>query len=249
MGKNTLIRKKGSKNILIFSLALMTLTGFALTWGAHFLQAQTAYTIWNNSVTPAILSDSDTGAVELGLKFRADTAGSITGIRFYKAAANTGTHVGNLWSASGTLLASVTFTNETASGWQQMALASPVPIQANTTYVVSYHTNVGRYSANLSYFATSGVDNGPLHALAAGVDGPNGVYRYGSSSAFPNQTWQSANYWVDVVFETTTGPDTTPPTVSSVSPPSGFVGDRYRSQCYSDLQRGHGSGNNREQYR
>ena len=33
------------------------------------------------------------------MKFTADFDGSITGIRFYKAAANTGTHIGSLWSA------------------------------------------------------------------------------------------------------------------------------------------------------
>ena len=125
MGKNKLIGKFGKSSISVFFLASLVLAGISLTLGAHSLQAQTAYTIWSNSATPAILSDSDTSPVELGLKFRADTAGYVTGIRFYKAAANTGTHVGNLWSATGALLASVTFTNETASGWQQMALSTP----------------------------------------------------------------------------------------------------------------------------
>ena len=32
------------------------------------------------------------------MKFQSDFAGSVTGVRFYKAAANTGTHVGSLWS-------------------------------------------------------------------------------------------------------------------------------------------------------
>ena len=32
-----------------------------------------------------------------GVKFRTTQAGSITGIRFYKGAGNTGTHVGSLW--------------------------------------------------------------------------------------------------------------------------------------------------------
>ena len=45
------------------------------------------------------------GAVELGVKFRADFDGAATGIRFYKAAANTGTHIGSLWTDGGTLLA------------------------------------------------------------------------------------------------------------------------------------------------
>jgi hypothetical protein len=201
------IRKMGSKNILIFSLVLTALTGFALTLGANFLQAQTAYTIWPDTDPQATLFTEDntpTIGVELGLKFRADTAGLITGIRFYKDVANTGTHVGSLWSASGTLLASVNFPTETASGWQQMALASPVAILANTTYVVSYNTSYStnqlKYSASSGYFAASGVDNPPLHALAEGVDGSNGVFIYSSTSAFPNLSFNSANYWVDVVF-------------------------------------------------
>ena len=56
------------------------------------------------------------------MKFRADSAGTVTGVRFYKAAANTGTHVGALWTAGGTQLAQATFTNETASGWQHVAV-------------------------------------------------------------------------------------------------------------------------------
>ncbi len=165
-----------------------------------------SYSLWSNTATPAILSDSDTGAVELGVKFQSSAAGYITALRFYKSSANTGTHVGNLWSAAGTLLASVTFSGETASGWQQMNLATPVAITANTTYVASYHTNVGRYSADSAYFSSSAYSNPPLRALSNSESGGNGVYRYGSSSAFPNQTWNSTNYWVDVVFQTSSGP-------------------------------------------
>jgi hypothetical protein len=159
-----------------------------------------SYSLWDDTFVPAILSDSDTNAVELGVKFQSNVDGYITGLRFYKAAANTGTHVGNLWTVGGTLLASVAFTNETASGWQEMALPTPVAITANTTYVASYHTTVGRYSADSAYFAGSGFDNPPLRALADGENGGNGVYRYGSGG-FPNQTWNATNYWVDVAFQ------------------------------------------------
>ena len=62
------------------------------------------------------------------------------------------------------------------------------PITANTTYVVSYYAPVGRYSADESYFAGSGVDNSPLTALANGADGGNGVYRYGTGGGFPSST-------------------------------------------------------------
>jgi hypothetical protein len=136
----------------------------------------------------------------LGVKFTADRNGLISGIRFYKAAGNTGTHVGNLWTASGTRLATATFTGETASGWQEVRFATPVPIAANTTYVASYHTNTGHYARDLDYFAIAGYDNAPLHALASGPSGGNGVFAYSSSSSFPSDMALWANYWVDVVF-------------------------------------------------
>ncbi len=164
--------------------------------------------------------DSEAAALELGVKFRADIAGSITGLRFYKYAQNTGTHVGNLWTTSGTRLGTVTFTNETASGWQQATFATPIAITANTTYVASYHTNTGFYAATSPGFTTA-VDNGPLHALASGSSGGNGVYRAGTTSALPNLTWNASNYWVDVVFTTTQAADTTPPTVTATTPASG----------------------------
>ena len=52
----------------------------------------------------------------VGRQLRSDNSGYITGIRFYKARSETGTHVVNLWTGSGTLLATATSTNETASG-------------------------------------------------------------------------------------------------------------------------------------
>ena len=97
------------------------------------------------SQTPANPSENDTDAVELGVKFRADSNGTITGLRFYKGSGNTGTHVGSLWSSSGTLLGQATFTAETATGWQQVSLTTPVAITANTTYVASYHATGGRF--------------------------------------------------------------------------------------------------------
>jgi methionine-rich copper-binding protein CopC len=174
----------------------------AVTWSFTTAAAPGACpcSIWSGSVTPGTVTDPDTAALELGVKFRADTDGFITGLRFYKGPGNTGTHVGHLWTAGGSLLATATFTNETASGWQQVTLASPVAVSANTTYVASYYAPVGRYSVDDNYFASSGVDNPPLHALANGVAGGNGVYRYGTGGGFPTSTFAASNYWVDVVF-------------------------------------------------
>ncbi len=148
--------------------------------------------------TPDLISVSDPNSVELGVKFQSSQAGTITAIRFYKGPQNTGTHTAHLWSATGVSLGTATFTGETASGWQQVTLPTPVSIAANTIYVASYHTP-GNYSADSDYFDTAAHTSGPLTAPASGSSG-NGIYAYGSTSIFPTNTFLGSNYWVDVVF-------------------------------------------------
>jgi hypothetical protein len=75
-----------------------------------------------------------------------------------------------------------------------------VSITGGTTYVASYHTNVGEYSASNNYFGTAHT-NGPLTAPSSSASGGNGVYAYGSSNLFPNSSLHASNYWVDVVFQ------------------------------------------------
>jgi hypothetical protein len=176
---------------------------FLFTWVAAFGASSSygnSYQLWPSTAIPAIVDVGPDSPVELGVSFTSDVNGYVTGIRFYKGANNTGTHVGNLWTSTGTLLASATFINETASGWQQVNFSNPVPISANTTYVASYHCNDGHYSVTGAYFATSGVDNPPLHALADTSSTPDGPFAYGSTSQFPTNIYNSGNYWVDVVF-------------------------------------------------
>ena len=74
--------------------------------------------------------------------------------QIYKSAANTGTHVAHLWTSTGQLLATATFTNETASGWQQVSFATPVAITAGTTYIASYFAPNGHFSYNRNYFGS-----------------------------------------------------------------------------------------------
>ena len=173
--------------------------------------------IWPGTATPD-RTDPDRNSVELGVRFRPSTSGMVTGIRFYKPVESTGTHVGTLWSNTGTKLGTVTFTNESTSGWQQATFATPIPVTANTTYVASYYTP-SRYAVSSNYFTTA-TTRGPLTALQDGTDGDNGVYRYTSAgSVFPNQTFKSENYWVDVVFDTAA--DNTKPTVTDRTPAAG----------------------------
>ncbi len=149
------------------------------------------------------------------MKFTSSTAGQITALKFYRSSSDTGSDLLSLWTATGTKLASATFTNTTATGWQTVTLSAPVNISANTTYVASYHTN-GAYVATGNFFA-SPVTSGPLTAPSSSASGGNGVYTYGGNNTagiFPTSTYGASNYWVDVVFRGSTGGggNNTPPT-------------------------------------
>ena len=141
-----------------------------------------------------VLPDANDGvSYELGMKFRSARSGKISAIRYWKASSDAGTHIGRIWDASGTLLASVTFSGETASGWQQQALAAPLSILANTTYTVSVNINTN-YAFTNAGLATS-IVNGDLSSVA---DGANGTY--GTLGTFPNNSFQNSNYFRDIVF-------------------------------------------------
>ncbi len=187
--------------------------------GTQAVTVQCPCAILGTGAVPVTPSSGDTSAVELGVKFSSDSSGWVSGVRFYKGAGNTGTHIGNLWTASGQLLASATFTSETATGWQQANFSQPVPITAGTTYIASYYAPVGNYSED-DYYFTNATVAGPLHGLADAASGGNGLYRYGSDG-FPANTSQAANYYVDAVFSTTAPPDTTPPAVTAETPSPG----------------------------
>lgn len=165
------------------------------------LPAQTS-SLWGPGDTPGTPTSTDPDPYTLGVKFRSDVPGSVVGVKFYKGdATNGGIHTGHLWlNADGSLLGSVTFTNETASGWQQQAFGSPIPILANTTYVIGYVCPQGHFSIDQFYFTASGHNNPPLRALQSGVDGGNGVFNAGATPTFPTTTFNDSNYWVDVLF-------------------------------------------------
>lgn len=176
------------------------------TDGVLIAQAQTNQTIFTSQV-PSLPNASDGGiSYELGMKFRSAKVGRITAIRYWKAASETGTHIGRIWaSTSGSLLASVTFSNETASGWQQQALSTPLNIQANTTYVVS--VNINTYFPITYDQLASSIVNGDISSVA---DGNNGVF--GSPGSLPTNSYRNSNYFRDIVFIASV-----PPTITKVS--------------------------------
>jgi len=172
------------RGLLFFAFALV---GFASLANAS---------IWSTSTVPSVPQvTNDSASVNLGLKFYSDVSGTVSAVRFYKGSQNTGTHIGSLWSSGGTKLGSVTFSGESASGWQQASFSSPISITANAVYVVSYFAPKGSYADDQSY-SWSAVNASPLHVSGAGA----GTYAYGASTAFPASTWNNSNYYVDLVF-------------------------------------------------
>jgi hypothetical protein len=93
-------------------------------------------------------------------------------------------------------IGTVTFSNETASGWQTAAFTTPIPLSANTIYIASVNSNSALdYTA--SALSTS-VTNGPLSTVA---DGHNGAYST-TRGAFPAVGTAGTNYFRDVIVTT-----------------------------------------------
>jgi len=165
--------------------------------------SSTSYSVFTTQ-TPAT-SGTD-GPYELGMKFQSSSDGTITKIRYYKVNNEDGSHTGRIWSNGGSQLASVSFSGETSSGWQEATLDTPLSIDANITYVVTVNSNSAYGATNNGL--QSVVSNGPLSSIA---DASNGVY--GSLNNFPTNSWQNSNYFRDVVFV----PESTTVAVTGVS--------------------------------
>ena len=214
----------------------------AADYSWSFTTSASAYncpcSIWGASGGGGAYNDGQ--PIEPGVRFQSSTGGYITGIRFYKGVAAAGQYTGQLYSNSGTLLATVAFPSSTSIGWQEALFTTPVAIDPNVTYVASYFSQSGDYVATGGAFTSGGVSNPPLLALQDGVDGANGVYHSGSAG-FPTTTYNSANYWADVIFDTTLPTDTTPPIISAISATPGIGEPRPPSHGQRMSRRTHAS--------
>lgn len=180
------------------ALAGVALATVVLSVAIVYTRAATVYSLWADSVVPAYAATSGSEAVELGVRFKANADGYVNGIKFYKGAGNTGTHTGSVWSTSGARLATATFGNETATGWQKAYFSSPLKISAGITYVASYFAPQGHYAFNAGYFQNKTQSSGPLTALVDASAAPNGAFKL--AGGFPNSSYNGTNYWVDVLY-------------------------------------------------
>lgn len=168
-------------------------------------QSAEPYGIWADNLAPQAKVAPDRSAVTLGVSFSARRDGWVTGIQFYRDAANAGPHRASLWSADGTRLSTVEFPSTKATGWLTAPLATPVRIRPFQRYVASYTAPHGGYVADENILSPeSTVTHRDLTAFA-------GVFTYGSG--MPSQVFRHSNYYVDVAFL----PGSQPPTPTSTS--------------------------------
>jgi Domain of unknown function (DUF4082)/Bacterial Ig-like domain len=166
-----------------------TQLGAATSWS--FTTGSCPCSLYTDQTQPA--NTSAGGSFELGVKLQVDRPLRMTALRFYKAVGETGSHTMIVWTSAGVPLASLTFSSESASGWQQQALPTPLDLLPDTTYVVSVNAN-SRYP--VTPYGLAGVaSSGPLRTVA---DGANGVYSE-TLGTFPGQSYLSSNYFVDAV--------------------------------------------------
>ena len=191
------LRSAAAIALVFLPLALVSGPGFnaeATPSGARSLLA--SFTVSSDGI--------DANALNLGVRMTATQAVTITRIRFYKLAESNGTHTAHVWAASGSLVASQAFTGETASGWQEVTLSSPVAIASGAEFTVGYFTSAGHYPR--------GSFNVPTGSPFSGV---NGAYEYSAvDGAYPPNN-QGTNYGID--FDYTGGAPDPPTAVSAVA--------------------------------
>jgi hypothetical protein len=162
----------------------------------------TVFTAQSPAVEPGLYNEA--GGIEVGMKFKVDRPGYITGVRFYKVAGMTGAHTASLWNSMGARIATAMFTSESAAGWQEVSFA-PIAVTTGAVYTVSAFMADGNYAATSSYFYTT-ITNEPFNVAQDGQawdglgNGSQGMYNASGTSAYPNSSFRATNYWVDTVY-------------------------------------------------
>jgi hypothetical protein len=182
--------------------------------------------MWTSSTLPTPTASNDGVPLEVGMKFRPAINGTVSALRFYKGVSDVLPTVLKLYTATGTLLASVTQQDAApaAAGWRSVTLPTAVPLAANTVYLVSYYSASGDYVTTPDFLINDYV-SGPLTVPApGGPAGGNGQYLYGAGGGFPTEFYGilgGSNYWADVVFNSLTY--TLPLTLATITDANGCI--------------------------
>ena len=216
---NCFVVTKRSVSLFFIAFIACAVTANAQTYtidfSAHPPPAVTDPSLDQNDQPP--FGGAPGNSIETGVRFRVTQPGTIIGIRFLKGQGVAGTHIGHLWTNTGTQLAQATFT-ESASGWQEVAVS--VHINVGVTYVASVFSSIGDYAAEPTGSYNWNVDDAPPNDAPNDFGAPpikviratndpagNGVYDYLDRTVTPNGAFPTSggssgtNYWIDVRFQ------------------------------------------------
>jgi hypothetical protein len=164
---------------------------------------------WALFDSSAIISEpvvDDPAAVELGTRFSVDDAQpyKLTKIRIFRDSHTVmSDNYVFVYDEDGVQVANGLLASEGGfSGFLDIPLHSPVRLEPNKTYTVSYLSRYG-YPEEQRGFAEP-VQAGPLTFPADA-----GVYRYGGG--FPSESWNSTSYYVSPIVDTDTSTPEPPP--------------------------------------
>jgi hypothetical protein len=158
-----------------FDLTITSALGTATYNNIHSGGIITSFTLSPGKVWPAVPAPLpptfEDQPYTLGVRFTTSVSGFVRGVRFLSpddVSTVPGTYTGQLWTNTGTLLASGTFTGVTADSWQEVLFAEPILISAGTTYVASYNTGTSlKYTSKFNGLLAP-VTSGLVTALANG---------------------------------------------------------------------------------
>lgn len=212
------MRSPRARTLLIALVALLAAVGSFVIPAVSAPSASAATNgIFADDLKPTIDADQDGDAVELGIRFSPDTAGTVTALQYYQGRDAADVTTATLWSRDGRVLAQETFAATSRVGWRSIPLTEPVELAAGKTYIASYHAPKGGYPVIENHLDAPRVQNG--FSLKAGA----GVYAYGPSGKVPTSSYRGSNYLVDVVYAPNGDVSEKPgePTPEPTTPPTG----------------------------
>lgn len=203
----------------------------------------TTHTIFGTTTGPSVVGDpNDADNYTMGMEFWLDTPGwnAVAGRIWRPATSPGGEVIVTLWEINlpdketGTIRAQKTVTvPDNYNGWFRVPFDTAYPLGARTVfgdpyvYRISYTFSVnGFYAATTRYFelasnlpGKNGLVAGPLHVPndfdAMGKD--QGSFASGATPAFPNNSFNAGNYWIDVEISDTITPTNSAPVANAGS--------------------------------
>lgn len=169
------------------------------------------------SQTPSVTdADDGTPGITTGTTVTFAVDGTVTGVRFYATATVSGAYTGGLWTVNssdpggGTLLQQKTLgAAPTGGAWNTITFDTPISVTAGQPYRAGLFSGAGRYVATSGFFSsalTNGDITAPAHSATIGsITIAQGVFRIDAAFDYPNATFGSACYFVDVEFTAETG--------------------------------------------